>query len=74
MRAIDDAVRGMKPGGTRRLVVPAKFDKGIDEEVYVQMRLRAIKGTSSFNICAVPPNGRVTPSVFCQEGARPDVP
>ena len=73
-RAIDDAVRGMKPGGTRRLVVPAKFDKGIDEEVYVQMRLRAIKGTSSFNICAVPPNGRVTPSVFCQEGARPDVP
>ena len=73
-RAIDDAVRGMKPGGTRRLVVPAKFDKGIDEEVYVQMRLRAIKGTSSFNICAVPPSGRVTPSVFCQEGARPDVP
>ena len=43
-RAIDDAVRGMKPGGTRRLVVPAKFDKGIDEEDVVQMRAARHQG------------------------------
>ena len=73
-KAIDETVRDMKPGGVRRLVVPAKFDKGLDEEVYVQLRLRAIKGTSSFNICAVPPAGRVSASKLCQEGARPDVP
>ena len=43
-------------------------------QVFMQIRLRAIKGTSSFNICAVPPAGRVPPSVLCQEGARPDAP
>ena len=68
-RAIDEAVRDMKPGDVRRVAVPAGYDKGsqISEAVVVQIRLRNIKGPSELNICAVPPI-EVGPSILCQPG------
>merc|ERR1719408_54237 len=41
--ALDEAVRGMKPGEVRRVVVPAKFNldkSGSNEPLYLQLRLR----------------------------------
>ena len=71
-RAVDEMVRDMRQGGVRRFRIPAKFDATslLRDELYVQIRLRDIKGPSRGGaICAVPPNGRVGPSILCQPGA-----
>lgn len=71
-RAVDEMVRDMRQGGVRRFRIPAKFDATslVRDELFVQIRLRDIKGPSKGGaICAVPPNGRVMPSILCQPGA-----
>ena len=75
--ALDEMVRTMRPGGTRRVKVPASYNLIPGKEAYLSVRLRTIKGPSSFNICVVPlPTrfGRADKGLLCQEGARPDAP
>ena len=76
--AVDEAVRTMIPGEVRRVVVPAKFDldkSGSKEPLYLQLRLRTIKGPSSFNVCAAPPvTTKIPASVICEPGAMGTVP
>ena len=75
--ALDEMVRTMRPGGTRRAKVPASYNLIPGKDAYLTIRLRAIKGPSSFNICVVPlptRKGRADKGLLCQEGARPDAP
>ena len=75
--ALDEAVRGMKPGEVRRVIVPAKFNldkSGSKDPLYLQLRLRTIKA-SSFNICCRPPGKNPPPiSVMCEPGALTSAP